>query len=97
MKGCGGSCARSIAIRSPATIFCSGRCGELYPDVIAAAARAGHDIAGHGYTQDGLFCYMTPDEERVRDPQDARRARTRLRHPRAGLGDAGLQLDRTHL
>ena len=49
----------------PATIFCSGRCGELYPDVIAAAAKAGHDIAGHGYTQDGLFCYMTPDEERI--------------------------------
>jgi len=50
----------------PATIFCSGRCGELYPQVIAAAAaKAGHDIAGHGYTQDGLFCYMTPDEERV--------------------------------
>jgi allantoinase len=49
----------------PATIFCSGRCGELYPPVIAAAAQAGHDIAGHGYTQDGLFCYMTPDEEHV--------------------------------
>src|SRR5512132_1920662 len=49
----------------PATIFCSGRCGEVYPEVIAAAAKAGHDIAGHGYTQDGLFCYMTPDEERT--------------------------------
>jgi peptidoglycan/xylan/chitin deacetylase (PgdA/CDA1 family) len=49
----------------PATIFCSGRCGEVYPEVIAAAAKAGHDIAGHGYTQDGLFCYMTPYEERI--------------------------------
>ena len=49
----------------PATIFCSGRCGEVYPEVIAAAAKAGHDIAGHGYTQDGLFCCMTPDEERT--------------------------------
>ena len=49
----------------PATIFCSGRCGELYPEAIAAATEAGHDIAGHGYTQDGLFCYMTPDEERA--------------------------------
>src|SRR5262245_4361414 len=48
----------------PATIFCSGRCGEFYPRVIAAAAKAGHDIAGHGYTQDGLFCYMTREEER---------------------------------
>jgi Polysaccharide deacetylase len=51
--------------RVPATIFCSGRAGELYPDVIKAAAQRGHDIAGHGYTQDGLFCYMTPDEERA--------------------------------
>jgi hypothetical protein len=41
----------------PATIFCSGRCGQLYPEVIAAAAKAGHDIAGHGYTQDGLTVY----------------------------------------
>jgi hypothetical protein len=46
----------------PATIFCSGRCGELYPQAIAAAVKAGHDIAGHGYTQDGLFCYMTREE-----------------------------------
>ena len=57
----------------PATIFCSGRCGELYPQVIAAAAKAGHDIAGHGYTQDGLFCYMTREEERdaIRKTLDA--------------------------
>ena len=62
--------ARLIATRPPPRIFCSGRCGELYPEVIAAAAKAGHDIAGHGYTQDGLFCYMTPDEAPC-DPQDA--------------------------
>ena len=50
--------------RVPATVFASGRCGELYPDALRQAVRAGHDIAGHGYTQDGLFCYMTPEEER---------------------------------
>jgi allantoinase len=49
----------------PATVFCSGRSAELYPAVIAQAARSGHDIAGHGYTQDGLFAYMTPEEERA--------------------------------
>ena len=49
----------------PATIFCSGKSAEFYPEVIAQAARSGHDIAGHGYTQDGLFAYMTPDEERA--------------------------------
>ena len=47
------------------TLFCSGRAGELYPEVIAQAARSGHDIAGHGYTQDDLFVYKTPDEQRV--------------------------------
>jgi peptidoglycan/xylan/chitin deacetylase (PgdA/CDA1 family) len=49
----------------PATLFCSGRAGELYPEVIAQAARSGHDIAGHGYTQDDLFVYKTPDEQRA--------------------------------
>jgi peptidoglycan/xylan/chitin deacetylase (PgdA/CDA1 family) len=49
----------------PATVFCSGKSAELYPEVIAQAARSGHDIAGHGYTQDGLFAYMTPEEERA--------------------------------
>lgn len=49
----------------PATVFCSGKSAELYPEVIAQAARSGHDIAGHGYTQDGLFAYMTPDAERA--------------------------------
>jgi len=49
----------------PATILCSGKSAELYPEVIAQAARSGHDIAGHGYTQDGLFAYMTPEEERA--------------------------------
>lgn len=51
--------------RVPATVHASGRAGELYPDVLKEAVRAGHAIAGHGYTQDGLFCYMTPDEERA--------------------------------
>jgi peptidoglycan/xylan/chitin deacetylase (PgdA/CDA1 family) len=65
----------------PATVFCSGRCGELYPDVIAQAARSGHDIAGHGYTQDGLFCYMTPDQERaaIRKTLDALQAASGIR------------------
>jgi peptidoglycan/xylan/chitin deacetylase (PgdA/CDA1 family) len=47
------------------TVLCSGRAGELYPDVIALAARSGHAIAGHGYTQDDLFVYKTPDEQRA--------------------------------
>jgi peptidoglycan/xylan/chitin deacetylase (PgdA/CDA1 family) len=47
----------------PATFFVNARCAELYPDSIVEIARAGHDIAGHGYTQDGLLSYMTPEDQ----------------------------------
>ena len=48
-----------------ATLFASGRTGELYPDVLKQATKSGHAIGGHGWTQDALFAYMTPDEERA--------------------------------
>lgn len=48
----------------PATVLASGVCGERYPEALAAAGQAGHDIAGHGWTQDALHVYMTPEEER---------------------------------
>ena len=47
-----------------ATLLASGLCGQRYPEVLATAARAGHDIGGHGFTQDALHVYMTPEEER---------------------------------
>lgn len=50
-------------LQMPATFFVNARCAELYPDSIAAIVRAGHDIGGHGYTQDGLLAYLTPEEE----------------------------------
>ncbi len=49
----------------PATFFVNARCAELYPESIAEIARAGHDIGGHGYTQDGLLAYMTPEEQQA--------------------------------
>jgi allantoinase len=48
-----------------ATFFTSGRCVEVYPEAVRAVVDAGHDLAGHAYTQDGLLTYMTADEERA--------------------------------
>jgi peptidoglycan/xylan/chitin deacetylase (PgdA/CDA1 family) len=49
---------------TPATLFCNGRSAELWPEAVAAFARAGHDVAGHGYLQDQTLFSMTPDGER---------------------------------
>ncbi len=49
----------------PATFFTNARCVEVYPDAVRAVAAAGHDLAGHAYTQDGLLTYMDADEERA--------------------------------
>jgi peptidoglycan/xylan/chitin deacetylase (PgdA/CDA1 family) len=46
--------------------FCvNARCAELYPDAVAQIVKSGHDVAGHGYLQDQLLAYMTPEEERT--------------------------------
>lgn len=47
------------------TYFCNGRMAEAYPEAVKQIAKSGHDIAGHGYYQDELLTYMTPDEERA--------------------------------
>ncbi len=47
------------------TIFCSGRSAELYPEAVRQLVRSGHDIAGHGYTQDVVFSYLSRDEQRT--------------------------------
>lgn len=49
----------------PATFFPNARCAEIYPDAVKEIARAGHDVAAHGYTQDGLLAYMTLDQQRA--------------------------------
>ncbi len=44
--------------------FCvNARCAELYPDAVKQIVRSGHEVAGHGYVQDQLLAYMSPDEE----------------------------------
>ena len=45
--------------------FCvNAKCAELYPDAVSAITAAGHEVAGHGYVQDQLLAYLTPEEQR---------------------------------
>lgn len=48
----------------PATLFCNGRSAEVWPEAVAAFARAGHDVAGHGYLQDQTLFSMSAEGER---------------------------------
>jgi peptidoglycan/xylan/chitin deacetylase (PgdA/CDA1 family) len=48
----------------PATLFCNGRSAEVWPEAVEAFAKAGHDVAGHGYLQDQTFFSMSSDRER---------------------------------
>jgi peptidoglycan/xylan/chitin deacetylase (PgdA/CDA1 family) len=50
-------------LQIPGTFFTSARCTEQYPDAVKEIVRAGHDLAGHAYTQDGLLAYMTLEEQ----------------------------------
>ena len=45
------------------TFFASAKSAELYPEAIAQMVKSGHDIAGHGITQDQLLVYLTPEEQ----------------------------------
>src|SRR5882724_640491 len=46
--------------------FCvNARCAELYPEAVAQIVKSGHDVAGHGYVQDQLLAYLSPEEERA--------------------------------
>lgn len=49
----------------PATICANARAVERYPESIRALHAAGHEIAGHSYTQNMFLPYMAPDEEQA--------------------------------
>ena len=49
----------------PATVCCSGRSAELYPEALRAAVTAGHDLAGHGYVQDEILAALGPEGQRA--------------------------------
>ncbi len=45
--------------------FCvNARCAEIFPEAVAQIVKSGHDVAGHGYVQDELLAYLSPEEER---------------------------------
>jgi len=46
------------------TVCANARAVERYPEPVKAFHAAGHEIAGHSYTQDMFLPYMKPDEER---------------------------------
>ena len=48
-----------------ATYTCNGRAAELYPEAIAHVVGSGHELAGHGYYQNELLTYMSPDDEQA--------------------------------
>ena len=47
------------------TVQLNGKSAELYPDVVQAAVSAGHAIVAHGYYQNELLLYMTPEDEKA--------------------------------
>jgi peptidoglycan/xylan/chitin deacetylase (PgdA/CDA1 family) len=47
-----------------ATFATNARAVERYPEAVRALVQAGHEIAGHSYTQDMIVAYMTPERER---------------------------------
>jgi peptidoglycan/xylan/chitin deacetylase (PgdA/CDA1 family) len=48
-----------------ATFHTNARATEVYADAARAIVASGHDISGHGYTQDQLLVDLTPDEQRA--------------------------------
>jgi peptidoglycan/xylan/chitin deacetylase (PgdA/CDA1 family) len=48
----------------PATLFCNGRSAEVWPQAVAAFAKAGNDVAAHGYIQDQTLFSLSADGER---------------------------------
>ena len=48
----------------PATLFCNGRSAEVWPEAVAAFAKSGQDVAGHGWLQDQTLFSMSPERER---------------------------------
>lgn len=50
---------------APGTFSINAKCVEAFPDAIRQIVKSGFDIAGHGYTQDQLLVYMSPEEEKA--------------------------------
>ncbi len=47
------------------TVCVSGRAVERFPEAVKELHQKGHELAGHGYTQDGFLPYLSPEEERT--------------------------------
>ncbi|MBI2091247.1 MAG: polysaccharide deacetylase family protein [Deltaproteobacteria bacterium] len=47
------------------TVCVSGRSVELFAEAVRELHQKGHELAGHGYTQDGFLPYLSPEDERA--------------------------------
>jgi peptidoglycan/xylan/chitin deacetylase (PgdA/CDA1 family) len=47
------------------TVAANARAVERFPEATEELVRRGHEVAGHGYTQDRLMPYYSPEEERA--------------------------------
>jgi peptidoglycan/xylan/chitin deacetylase (PgdA/CDA1 family) len=56
------------AAQTKAVFYVSGILAERYPELLKAIVEAGHDVAAHGWTQDVIPAYQSPEEE-ARDLQ----------------------------
>jgi peptidoglycan/xylan/chitin deacetylase (PgdA/CDA1 family) len=45
------------------TIMTSGVLAERYPELLKAASDSGHEVAGHGYAQNLMSCYLGESDE----------------------------------
>jgi len=48
----------------PSTVCLNGRSAERFPGAVREIYKRGHELAGHGYTQDQILCYLSPTEEK---------------------------------
>jgi len=46
-----------------ATFCVNAKAAEDFPETVQAIVAQGHEVAGHGYTQDLFLPYLTPDDE----------------------------------
>lgn len=51
--------------QAKATVFANALAAERFPDAVRAIVGAGHDLAGHGWSQDQYLCDLDPDAQQA--------------------------------
>ena len=87
--------AAQVATASAAPSASTRAAPSSIPEAVAQIVKSGHDVAGHGYLQDQLLAYMTPEEEQrtIRNVSTCSKA---CPAAAAGLAQPGARLYRAH-